>query len=430
MSPPSRRSRRHFFRQQTKQGFVRLTIAMQGYLQKLFAYLRRWDRLLTLVLVLLWVGIIVVSFVIRGSYVFEGNLIVQEMSFTYTGEQDHLFLSTIRGIKALDVEGNQPEPFVLTGKFSSPTDPNLNQKLSQFDRLTIELPYTSSRLIVAPKTSSSSNLNLLELRINTQTSVKQLTYQTQINQLSFCLQSASESPTLCRHQGSAPERPASIPTPVGLLDMSLGRQTLTVDLALFNIPELGIQTDIFGYNELRLEVIPSVDQKLLTLLSPTHIYIGLPAIPPATNSRTADFRQWFWKDLDVTQVRFSQVLNTNSVRDSVANSTILSGEVRMQDQKMELQENQFLTVDSEPGIRKLRHIQLHPDQPQGLQTLISGESSKIEVGFYPEYPVQTIEPSWLLKYLSQEATNALLTFIAALTGVLLPRLLPDAAQKP
>lgn len=436
--PPHRRSRRPAQRLQQRGSIIFNTLRRWGRgiqtgwqgLNLKFPSMGRSDRLLAIFLILLWIGIILGYFVLQGRYVFEGNLIVQEMSFTYTGDQDRRFLRTLRGIKGLDVEGSQPEPFVLTGKFSSPTDPVLNQKLNQLDRLTIELPYSSSRLIFAPTTPDSSNLDLLELRLNPQTEVNQLTYQSKPDQLSFCLQSASVSPTLCLYGSNVPDADTSSPMPISSMELRLGQQPLTVNLALFNIPELGIQTDINAPQDLSFQVIPDVDEKLLALLSPSRVYIDLPTITPSTNSKTANFRQWFWNDFNVAQVRFFRIENPDSAKDVARTSTILAGDVRMQGQRMELQENQFLIVDSQPGIRKLRYIQLHPEQPQGLQTLISGESSSIAVGLYPEYPVQTIEPSLLSKYLSQEAINALLAFIAALTGVLLPRLFPESTQKP
>lgn len=52
------------------------------------------------------------------------------------------------------------------------------------------------------------------------------------------------------------------------------------------------------------------------------------------------------------------------------------------------------------------------------------------MGLDPKFPVESIKPSWLSKYFSQEAVNALLAFIAALTAVLLPRLFPEPPKQP
>jgi hypothetical protein len=93
---------------------------------------------------------------------------------------------------------------------------------------------------------------------------------------------------------------------------------------------------------------------------------------------------------------------------------------------MKLQPNQFLIIASKPGIQKLRYIQIQPKSPQGLKTLFFGESNSLAAGLYPQFPVQRIEPSWLSKHLSQEAVNAILSFVGALTGFFLPRLLPNS----
>jgi hypothetical protein len=133
--------------------------------------------------------------------------------------------------------------------------------------------------------------------------------------------------------------------------------------------------------------------------------------------------------LEVSQVSFSRFDTTGYVKDELEISTILEGKVRMGAQVMELQPEQFLIIPpGQPGVRRLRSIRIDPKSPQWLQTLISGESNSIAVGLYSEFPVQTIKPSLLSKYLSQEAINALLAFIGAFTAVLYPRLFPEAPQ--
>ncbi|MEH1768143.1 MAG: hypothetical protein V7L27_26120 [Nostoc sp.] len=43
--------------------------------------------------------IITFAAIVPGTHTFEGNIIAQEMSFIYNGEQSKLFLQDIRGIK-------------------------------------------------------------------------------------------------------------------------------------------------------------------------------------------------------------------------------------------------------------------------------------------------------------------------------------------
>jgi hypothetical protein len=171
---------------------------------------------MAIVLLGFWLFLLLSNFVWKGNFFFEGNAIVQEMNFTYAGDKaEQQFLNTLSGIKKLDLEGSQPEAIDLTGKFSSP-DPTLNQKLTKLDRLTLQLPYAQSRLILAPalsisnqptsnqptsnqpsSTQSTSQLTLLNLRLLRSSQVNQLTYQPQRHQLSFCLQTATARPSDC-----------------------------------------------------------------------------------------------------------------------------------------------------------------------------------------------------------------------------------------
>lgn len=381
-----------------------------------------WDQWFAVGLILFWGGLILANFA-GDRYIFEGNLIAREVSFTYAGVDERRFLNPIRRIQQLDIEGSQPEPFVLTGTFSSPDNPALNQQLAKQKQLTLELPEDSSRVIVAPATpDQKSALSLLELRIQPDTQVNQLKYERtrpQQSRLSFCLQSTSSDPELCSASGSS-EPVAQAKAALGTLALKLGQQPLTVTVDRVNIPELAQQAENAS-NLGSFQVVLDFDEKVLSLRSPARIYIDLPDLQETDRTQAAD-RRWFWEDFDVRQVRFLQSEQTDNVTDEIETSSILEGEVRMGSKLMDLQANQFLIVTpDDPGIRKLRSIQIHPDDPMGLQTLISGESSEVAAGFYQNFPVETIKPSLLSKY-PQEAVNALLAFIAALTGFFLPRL--------
>nr|WP_306422129.1 tetratricopeptide repeat protein [Nostoc sp. CHAB 5715] len=76
----------------------------------------------------------------------------KEIGFTYNGQEPNkLFLNNINGIKRLLGDGRQT--LILTGKFSSSSHPELNQKLTQRNTLKIELPYDSSQWMIAPADS-------------------------------------------------------------------------------------------------------------------------------------------------------------------------------------------------------------------------------------------------------------------------------------
>ena len=173
-----------------------------------------------------------------------------------------------------------------------------------------------------------------------------------------------------------------------------------------------------------MQFAPQVDELFLSILSPTHLFIDLPENNQSENAITEI--QWLRGDIEVSNVSFSRFDTTNNVTDEIKNSTIIEGQVRMGSQKIELEPNQFLIVLSKtPGIKKIRNIQIKTQSPQGLNTLFFGESKGIAVGLYPEFPLQKIELSWLSKHFSQEATNSILAFLAACTGILLPRLFPE-----
>lgn len=393
---------------------------------------QRSNKVVAVLLLLVWIGIILGYFVLKGSYNFEGNLVVSEMSFTYTGGSDRSFLRQIPNIKALDLEGTQAQPLLLNGTFHS-DDQAIDAQLQKAKgHLTVTMPQNTSSLrleVSDPSQPKKQQLSVLYLSINPETRINQLKYQQDqvhpISHLSFCLQSANQTSEAClSHDGSTN---TSGTHPIGTLELQLneqppGEKPLILTLKGVTIPELGIQA---SDSLPTLQYSPTFIERSLELRSPSTIFIDL----PRSRDLSSNQPNWFWSDFDVRDVRFSEFQQTGNVSEEVETSTILSGKVRLKDEVMELQKNQFLIVQSKhPGIRKLRFIQLHPETPVGLQTFISGESRGISVGLYKEFPVQSIEPSWLSKNFSQEAINALLAFIATITAIFLPRLFPEPKE--
>lgn len=393
-----------------------------------FRRINQRDQIVAAILLLIWIAILLSNFYFRGNYVFEGNLLVSEMSFTYTGKTEKRFLNPIRNLKNLDLQGSQTQPLILTGKFSS-SDPKLNQKISKLNKLTLELPYPTSRLILKPaKPASTNELSVLELRLNPESQINQLAYNSQPAQLSFCLQAVSMTPDACRFPDSLLNNsPQPKSQPVGKLKLQLGQQQLNVSIGAFHLRELNLKTDINTPNELFFQFTPTIDEVSLNIISPTRLLIDLPNLSKAQSKNPP---QWIRGDIDVKNVNFLRFDITENVTDELKTSTILDGEVRMGSQSMKLQSDQFLILPpNQTGIRKLRYIQINPQSPEGLRSLISGKSNNIAVGLYPEFPVQKIELSWLSKYFSQEAISAFLALIGAFTGIFLPRLFPEPTDK-
>ena len=406
--------------------------------------IRKRDQLLALLLLLLWIVLLLGNFYFRGVSRFEGSLITKTISFTYVGEVDKQFLNSL-DLPKLMLKGQQSTPLTLQGKFFS-ADPTLNAKLKSLSQLEIQLATPLSGLTLEAADAKQPNpIGLRQLRILPQTQVEQLTYQAPARQIQFCLQSSTAT-----HSGAAGcdqsstvaanvEANAEVNLgPVGKLEFGVNPAALKLFLANVQIPALDITASTL---ETELRWLPAGQDFVLPIVASTALQISLPKVGKNTPAEAIDdLTQFIRGDIAVQQVRFSQLDRSGNVNDDILTSEILDGEVRMMGQSLKLQPRQFLIIPTErpfdkpncrmsptqkPGIQRLRDIRLNVKEPPGLQTLISGESKCLAIGLYQEFPTQSIEPSWLLKYLPQEGINAIYTLIGAFTGILFPRLFPD-----
>lgn len=367
--------------------------------------------------------IIVVLLVLPGTSVFEGDLTVRSMSFTYTGDIERALINTITDLKKIDITGAQPESFPLTGKFSSPSNPILDAQLQGLSELTLELKNTDSQLIFEAAIASSE-LAVTELSINKDTKVSELS-RPHSNQLNLCLESVilveGKEANTCR-QGQLAESIPVNPVELGLLNVKLGIQPLKVTVYRSIVPELSQVTD----TRLTFQFVPSQETELsLPVLSPTRLALELPKITSSAATQagtisTEDARDWLSQILSVRNVKFSTIPITDTV-DEPPVSTVLAGKVRVGQEVINLQEGQFLVVEApDPGIDTLRYLKIHPTVSTGIRVFVSGESQSIGVGLDEDSPVQSLQFSQLSKHLSQEASNALLSFFSALLGFVLP----------
>lgn len=290
MPPYSRRSSQHSQVSRTRastrvQPLRQLTTACRSI---------KPGQIIAIALVLFWLIVLLGNHVFKGKFVFEGNVLAQEMNFTYAGEKDQqLFLNTISGIKKIDLEGSQPEPLVLTGKFSS-SDTTLNQQISKLDRVAIKLPYAQSRFILTPAPpitpatpTQTSELSISDLRLLKNSQVNQLTYQAKPQQLSFCLQDAAKLLANCLF--SPDEKPTQAkPESIGILQLLLGQQPLTVNLEFISLEKLGIKASSNDPHPISFQFTPDKSELLFTLLSPTHLYIDIPSLPPIPSPVTTE----------------------------------------------------------------------------------------------------------------------------------------------
>ncbi|MEM8721439.1 MAG: hypothetical protein AAGE84_19460 [Cyanobacteria bacterium P01_G01_bin.39] len=393
-----------------------------SFFSNLWSYITRINRrdlIIAVITILIWIILFLLLVVFKGSYIFEGQVVASEMSFTYNGESAKPFLQNVMGIRGIDLRGKQSQSLTLKGKFTS-EDESINQQLQNVDQIKIDFPYATSRLILTPTNSSSSQqFAILGLSINPQTRINQLTYN-QKQQVSFCLQSAVQPSKYCLF----PENAASDSNSksLGNLKLLLAQHTYTLNLEQVNIPQLNIKSDNNSYQAIKLRYTPRTQEPQLNLLSPTTIRIDLPQETKPEQEKESP--QWFYEDFDVKDVDFYRFKQSSNVRDKIQNSTIISGKLRMHDQDLNLEKNQFLIVaDDKPGIRKLRYLDIKPNKPLSLTTLVSGKSKGIAVGLYPQFPIAAIRPSLLSKYLSSEAIAAILSFFSAFTALAIERVL-------
>jgi hypothetical protein len=367
-------------------------------LKSLSTYL--WsNKLLTFVLGLLLIfsGLTLAAFV-PSTHIFESNLTVEEMSFTYAGKEPKLFLDTVRGIKTLEIEGQQTLTF--TGKIQSKSTPALNQ----LTILEIEpiIDSTSKWSIATANLKQSSELELTELRLQPDTKVNNLSYDTYRNQLAFSL------------------TPVKKPTNTNILQLNLGNQPLKVSLEGYQLKNVKLPIDSEKQRQLEFILTPNNQELRLKFADPVTIYMQPPA--PKNN----ESKQWFRGKIEVKNVEFQRLDITGSNQDdNLPISTILKGEVHMAEQEREIKRNQFLMVE-EPGIKLIRYLNIVPQE--GLEVRISGKSKLIQIGLDKEFPVSRIQASWLDRVLPRDAIIALISFCATSFTLLLPFIINEISK--
>lgn len=367
-------------------------------LKSLSGYL--WQkRLLIFVLSLLLIfgGLTLAAFV-PSTHIFEGNLTVEEISFTYAGKEPKLFLDTVRGIKSLEIEGKQSLSF--TGKIQSQSTPALNQ----LNTLKIEPIDSKSKWSIAPANlKQSSQLELTELRLQPETQVNKLSYDTYRNQLAFSLNSNA----LAEKQTNT-------------LQLYLGEQPLKVSLEGYQLKNVKLPMNSEKPRQLEFILTPNNQEFRLNLADAVTIYLQPPA--PKKN----ESKPWFRGKIEVKDLQFQRLDRTGANQeDNLPISTIIEGKVQMAEQEREIKRNQFLMVE-EPGIKLIRHLNIVPQK--GLEVRISGKSKLIQIGLDKEFPVSRIQASWLDEVLPRDAIIALISFCAASFSYLLYFIIDDIAK--
>ncbi|MEH2250611.1 MAG: hypothetical protein V7K33_13925 [Nostoc sp.] len=358
-------------------------------------------------LLLLSFGTITFSTILPYNHMFEGSLTVEEMSFTYNGQEPKLFLQSMRSISNFESEGVQTLNF--TGKFESKTFPQLNQ----LKDLKIELNSSESKLIFAPANPElSSEIDLIELRLQPNTEVAGLNYDSYNNRLAFSLQPQPTS--------KSDKKPND-------LKLYLGDQALKVSLEGYKLPAVKL-ANMPEQATLEFIYIPEIKELKLELANDTNLDITTTAHSPN------DLDQWFRGKIVTKNVKFQRTDRNGDIRDDLAISTIIEGKIRMIEQEREIKDNQFLmgkNPNSPLNIELIRHLQILPNK--GLEVRIAGRTQQIKIGLDKDFPVSSIQGSWLDGVLPRDAIIALFSFGAATISYLLSVLIDNiskSASKP
>ncbi len=341
---------------------------------------------------------------------FEGNLLVKSFSFTCQ-ENESLLLKDVYNLSQIDLSGLKK--FTLAGTFSSLADPELNKR----ERLEIESIRENSTLTITP----TADFILQELRLQKETRVKNLKYAPFNNRLAFSLQPNSQPVNLSFN-------PSSTPIKITLS----GYKIANLPQKKEDIPlEFNLST-----TEFKLELQQAIDVNLQ--LSQDKEQLSPDQEQPI-----------FWRNIKVNNVRFERpIITGNNVRDDLVESTIISGNIRMAQQDLKLEENQFLIVEK-PGVEILNQIKIIREDTnqnlklkttgenlqiteasQGLEVSVSGNTNSIQVGLNPRLPIAQIQGSFLSRYLANKAIVAIISFSAGLIVSLLSWLFDNFPASP
>ncbi|MEH2011434.1 hypothetical protein [Nostoc sp.] len=387
-----------------KINLIGLLVVSTSALKRLLRTISNHQKLFLVLLLLLFFTLLTFAAILPGTHTFEGNIIAQEMSFIYNGEESKLFLQNIRGINKLENEGRQTLTF--TGNFKSETWPEINKLTS----LKIQLKDGDSRWIIASANpQDTSEISIDELRLQPNTKITGLSYDFYRNQLAFSLQ-----PNSNLNQKISPNT----------LNLDLGGQPIKVIVEGYELPDLKLpnQPD----NQIPLDFIVNSNNKKINLeiTQQTSIDITVAKTPKYESE------QWFRGKIKTENLQFIDVDRTGKdVRDDLKISTIVEGKIRMAEQERDIKQNQFLMGESANtplNIQEIRNLEIVPKK--GIEARFSGKTKEIKIGLDPDFPVSRIQGSWLDGVLPRDAIIALFSFGAATVANLLSWLFSNASK--
>ncbi|MFB2767751.1 hypothetical protein ACE1AT_00295 [Pelatocladus sp. BLCC-F211] len=386
-------------------------------LRQFISYLGQRTLSIFVLILLIFFSSVILAGILPSPQIFEGNLVVKNLSFTYAGQESNkLFLNNIREISQIEGEGNQT--FILNGRFSNPSDQILNQKLLQLNSLKILLPHEKSQWIISPATTKQpSELKISELRLQPKTSINSLSYNPYNRRLSLPLTTTEQNDVKVKTDEL---------NEAAQLSISLGDYPIKLTLTGYKLEDLGLQDSPDSPNPIELIFQPDNSQLSLSLNKTTRLSVNLPDL------RKVNSEEWLWGDLDVKNVNFEQLKQTGiNINDEIYNSTIIKGQIRMGERELKIESNQFLLI-SKPGINRLLNLEIIPPKPpqeinvqiadeavevstppEGLEVRFAGEAKQIQVGLDRRLPVRSLKSSFLANFFSNDVIIAMISFFSA-----------------
>ncbi|WP_449418347.1 hypothetical protein [Phormidium nigroviride] len=395
----------------------------------IFNYLWQNPLFSFVLLGLLVFTLITLSALLPATHNFEGNLIAKEISFTYDDNRES-FIENIDGIQKISVFGNTPDnkDIVFEGKnFKSSCKAleNLNNPKTPNDPIIIRVALTddNSQWIITPiedvkkRGVSQSQIKIEKLKLEKGTLIKNLTYENlTTKQIKFNLNSTSSDANILD------------------LDLDVGKEPIKIELSNYkfsgdNQPncENDNLTFTFEPDTTKINTFLLITRaNIAANISKISANISIELKTPPEDSSSS----WFLQNLIVKNVNFTKESRRDS-SESVNESTIISGIVRMAGQDITLETGQFLIVKPD-DIKRLRRIDFsktnqpekaettQPENPEeGLKVLISGKTDRIEVGLDKKLPTSSIQGTWLNRYIPRDIIIGLFAICGAVISYLL-----------
>ncbi|MFN6563214.1 MAG: hypothetical protein RMY28_025950 [Nostoc sp. ChiSLP01] len=354
---------------------------------------------------------------------FEGNLLVKSIGFEYVGEQnDRLFVNNITNIHQFQLEGIHS--FTLHGKFTNKNNQKIQEILSNYDKLKIELFDEKSQFIVSNVNFNNlRSLELSELYLQPNTTIDSLRYYPSNNLLLILI---PRKYTL--HQGEKPN----------LLNINFDEQPVKIILNNYYLPELKNKGKVDESSSIEFDLQPNSGQIQIEMKNTSRLLLELQSSIPGNHEA------WFRGDLEVRNVHFNEI-DTDGVNfnNDIEKSTIIKGEIRMGEKGLKVESNQFIIPDK-PGIQRLRNIELHPENNgklelsiddkvlevseaiEGIEVRIAGKANRIEAGLDRLFPVSRLQSNLLANLgFSNELIIAIISSCSAIIVSLFTWLVND-----